>query len=78
MPLPPPDPKELGHYFALAQVGLEMVAFIGIGLALDYYLSWSPWGVVGGAVFGLVAGLAHLVALTNRQEAERKNKQRET
>jgi F0F1-type ATP synthase assembly protein I len=51
----------------LAQVGLEMVIPIGIGAALDYYLKWAPWGIVGGAVFGLVGGLYHLVALMNRE-----------
>ena len=63
-----PGPKELGFYFALAQVGLEMVAPIGLGLLLDHYLSWSPWGAVAGAVFGLIGGLAHLVTLLNRHQ----------
>ena len=63
-----PDPKELGFYFTLAQVGLEMVAPLGVGLALDHYLSWAPWGAVVGAVLGLVVGLTHLVTLVNRQQ----------
>jgi len=63
-----PDPKELGFYFSLAQVGLEMVVPIGLGLALDYYLGWGPWAAVTGAVLGLVGGLAHLVTLLNRRE----------
>jgi F0F1-type ATP synthase assembly protein I len=63
-----PDFKELGFYFALAQVGLEMVVPIGIGAALDYYLHWAPWGVVAGAVLGLMGGLIHLVALINRDD----------
>ena len=67
MPQGSPDLKNLGYYIALAQVGLEMVVPIGIGAALDHYLKWSPWGVVGGAVFGLVGGLAHLVAMINRE-----------
>ena len=40
----PPSPEELGRYFALSQIGLEMVAPIGLGLALDYWLGSSPWG----------------------------------
>jgi len=66
MPKGLPDPKELGRYYALSQIGLEMVAPIGLGLVLDYYLSWSPWGAVVGAVVGFVGGLAHLVVLMGR------------
>ncbi len=62
----PPDPRELRRYFALSQVGLEMVAPIGVGLALDYYLGWSPWGAVVGAILGFVGGLTHLIVLVNR------------
>jgi F0F1-type ATP synthase assembly protein I len=71
MPPDLPSPKELGFYFELAQVGLEMVVPVALGAALDHYLHWSPWGVVGGAVLGLVGGLAHLVAILNRQERRR-------
>jgi F0F1-type ATP synthase assembly protein I len=67
MPLGSPDIKKLGYYITLAQVGMEMVIPIGIGVALDYYLKWTPWGVVGGAVFGLVGGIAHLVNLMNQE-----------
>jgi F0F1-type ATP synthase assembly protein I len=74
MPLGSPDFKHFGYYIALAQVGMEMVIPIGIGVALDYYLKWSPWGVVGGAVFGLVGGLAHLVALVNREDHSNSSK----
>jgi len=63
-----PSPRDLGRYFALAQVGLEMVVPIVIGLYLDTKLGWSPWGVVGGAVLGLAGGLAHLVLQLNRLE----------
>ena len=63
-----PDPRDLGRNFGLAQVGLEMVAPIVLGLFLDSWLSWAPWGVVVGAVLGLVGGLLHLVLLLNRFE----------
>jgi len=68
MPMPerPPNPREFGFYLSVAQVGMEMAAPIGLGLVLDRFLGWSPWGVVGGAVFGLIAGIAHLAALANR------------
>lgn len=68
MPAALPDPKEIGRLYALAQVGLEMVAPIGLGVLADYYLGWTPWGAVVGAVLGLVGGMAHLVALVNRRD----------
>ncbi len=74
MPLGSPDLKNLGYYITLAQVGMEMVIPIGIGAALDHYLKWGPWGVVGGAIFGLVGGLAHLVALVNREDPSNSSK----
>ena len=64
MPLGAPDPKEMGRLLTLAQVGLEMVVPVGLGIGLDYYLNWKPWGSVGGAVGGLAIGLMHLFILT--------------
>jgi F0F1-type ATP synthase assembly protein I len=58
--------KDLGRYLALGQVGLEMVVPIGVGLALDYYLGWSPWGVVVGTVVGFTGGLYHLIQQANK------------
>jgi F0F1-type ATP synthase assembly protein I len=68
MPQGPVNPREYGYYISVAQVGMEMAAPIGLGLILDHYLGWSPWGIVGGAVFGLVAGIAHLAMLANRRD----------
>ena len=61
--------RELGRYYALAQVGLEMVVPIGVGMALDHYLGWTPWGVVVGAVLGLIVGITQLVHLSRRTDA---------
>jgi F0F1-type ATP synthase assembly protein I len=55
---------------------MEMAACVAIGLLLDHYLNWSPWGVVGGAVVGLVAGIAHLAALANRPDGSDSSNQR--
>jgi hypothetical protein len=71
-----PDPKELGFYFALAQVGLEMAAPVAVGALLDYYLNWMPWATAVGAVLGLVGGLAHLVSLLNKQEKSNRETRR--
>jgi len=68
MPGGQPDPKEMGFYFALAQVGLEMVVPVGIGAVLDHYLNWMPWATAVGAVLGLAGGLAHLVAILNKHD----------
>ena len=64
----PPNPRELGKYVAMAQVGMEMAAPVAVGAFLDHYFDWSPWGVVGGAIFGLVAGVGHLLMLANRND----------
>jgi F0F1-type ATP synthase assembly protein I len=60
---------DLRLYLQHSQVGFEMVVPICIGLALDHYLDWSPWGVTVGAVLGLAVGLLHIVWLTNRADA---------
>lgn len=68
MPERPQNSKELGHYVTLAQIGMEMAVPAGIGVVLDRYFGWRPpWGVIAGAMLGLIAGLAHLMSLANRQ-----------
>jgi len=74
MPTDQPDSRELGHYYALAQVGLEMVVPVVVGLLLEGYYDWRPWGVIVGAVLGLTTGFVHLIAILNR--AEQKSSQR--
>jgi F0F1-type ATP synthase assembly protein I len=61
--------KEFGRYLAISQIGMEMVAPIILGLVLDHYLGWEPWGLVGGAGLGLFGGLAHLVHLLGKEDA---------
>ena len=56
--------KEMGRYFAIGQVGMEMVLPIAGGVAADYYLNTTPWGVILGAALGLCGGVVHLVYLT--------------
>ena len=67
MRLTPEDPKELGRYLALANVGLEMVVPVGVGVALDHYFNWAPWGAAGGAVLGLALGVTHLVMMSSKE-----------
>jgi F0F1-type ATP synthase assembly protein I len=71
----PQDPSAVGTYFAMSQVGFEIVGSIGLGLLLDYYLNWQPWGIIGGTVLGFVGGIYHLIVLAskaNKQEARGK------
>ncbi len=73
-----PDPKEVGFYFALAQVGLEMVLPAVGGLLVDIYGGTMPWGVLIGAVLGFVGGFYHLLLMVNqrdRTEAEKKKRE---
>lgn len=69
-----PDLKEMGYYISLAQVGLEMVFPMVIGIIVDYYLHSSPWGTVIGFAFGFIGGFAHLLTLLNRQNDSESSK----
>jgi F0F1-type ATP synthase assembly protein I len=77
MPEGPPDERrEMGYYFALAQVGMEFVAPILLGVLLDRSVwNWAPWGLIGGAVLGFVGGLTHLIMLANQQNDKGSGKQ---
>ena len=73
---PPDERKEMGYYFTLAQVGMEMVAPLVAGALLDRSVwSLAPWGLIGGAVLGFVGGLTHLIMLANQQNGGRPGKQ---
>jgi F0F1-type ATP synthase assembly protein I len=61
-----PDRKQMGHYFALAQVSLEMVVPLVIGIFLDHAFHWE-WAAITGAVLGFAVGLLHLVVLVKQQ-----------
>jgi Putative F0F1-ATPase subunit Ca2+/Mg2+ transporter len=65
-----PDPRQLGWYYALAQVGFEMVVPIALGWWLDGVLGWTPWLLVIGTVLGPVLGFMHLVALLRQKPPE--------
>lgn len=68
------ETRQLGRYYAMAQIGFEMAAPIGLGAYLDYRLGWSPWATVVGAVLGLGGGLYHLVMLTDEKDQPSKRK----
>ena len=70
MPDDPPSPRETGYYYALAQIGLEMVAPIGIGIGIDAYFDSQPWATVIGAAIGFIGGMVHLILLVRQHDAE--------
>jgi hypothetical protein len=70
MTQPPPNPRETRYYFALAQIGLEMVAPIGIGLFIDYLFGWLPWATATCAVVGFVGAMVHLIVMVQQHDAE--------
>jgi ATP synthase protein I len=65
-----PDQRQLGTYYALAQVGIEMVVPIGLGWWVDQQLGTAPWLLVLGVVLGFALGIGHLVALTRGNDSE--------
>jgi F0F1-type ATP synthase assembly protein I len=65
-----PTPRELGYYFALAQVGAEMALPALFGCWLDDWFGTTPWIVSIAAVVGFVAGLLHLIVLLKQKERE--------
>jgi F0F1-type ATP synthase assembly protein I len=77
MPGSPSNSEEMGYYFAIGQIGLEMVVPVGMGMAADRYLGWKPWGTVVGAVLGLAGGVFHLVHMANRGEGKSSPKRRQ-
>lgn len=60
-------PDDALRYATLAQLGLEMVAPIGLGLLLDYQFGTMPWLTVAGAVLGFAGGMVHLVSVLGRK-----------
>lgn len=75
MPDEQPRRREANLYLAISQVGLEMVAPIGVGLALDFWLGTIPWITVGGVFLGFFGGIAHLLKLVNRLDRNDKQGQ---
>jgi F0F1-type ATP synthase assembly protein I len=56
--------RTVSRLMTMSQVGTEMVAPIGLGFLLDYYVFHTlPLFMIIGAVLGLVGGIVHLVIL---------------
>ena len=65
-----PTPRELGYYFALAQVGVEMVVPTILGYWLDSWLETTPWITIVAAVFGFAGGMIHMIVILKQKERD--------
>jgi F0F1-type ATP synthase assembly protein I len=70
MPLVPGDRRGVGQAMLLAQVPLEMMSLLVLGLLGDHFLGTTPWLSVSGAVLSFVGGMAHLVLIINRMNKD--------
>ena len=51
--------RAAGPYLGLGvQIGASMALFVGLGVVVDRWLGSSPWGLVVGAVLGMVGVMA--------------------
>ena len=65
--------RAAGPYLGLGlQIGLSMALFVGLGILADSRLETSPWGVIAGAVLGMVAVLALVVRIAREADAKGK------
>jgi hypothetical protein len=74
MPEDGPDRRELGYYFELAQVSLEMVLPLIAGIFIDRYFDWPGWAAITGAVLGFAVGLFQLVMIVRRRDRDRRSR----
>lgn len=65
-----PTPREMGYYFALAQVGVEMVVPTILGYWLDSWLETTPWITIVAAVFGFAGGMIHMIVILKQKERD--------
>ncbi len=70
--------KAWGWGYQTIAISLEMVVPALLGLGVDRWLGTLPAGVILGAIFGMVAGMVHLVQFAKRiGEQENASKRRE-
>ena len=75
----PEKPSSRSSWMKLSGLGFELLGAVGgftlLGWLWDRYHESSPWGVVIGAVLGLIGGMYNLIrqALIASKEAGTKN-----
>ena len=64
LPAPPSNPNRSGG-MRMASSGFDLAIVVGgftaIGWWLDRKYGWAPWGVLGGAILGIVGGLTNFL-----------------
>jgi F0F1-type ATP synthase assembly protein I len=64
---------EAGPYLTLGmQIAFGMVLFVGIGYVLDQWLDSTPWGMILGAVVGMVAVFTLVIRMAREADAKHK------
>jgi F0F1-type ATP synthase assembly protein I len=58
----------------ITTVSLEMVLPAGLGYWLDQKWGTSPWMILVGAVFGMVAGMWHLLHMVGATKSDKGSK----
>ena len=71
----PKGPGKIGTYMSIAQVGVEMVILIPVGVWLDDHFNTQPWLTLAGIALGFFGGIAHLLFLGKQAEKEQKDEQ---
>lgn len=62
-----------GPYLTLGlQIAFGMAFFVGLGYVLDQALDSTPWGMIGGAVLGMVAVFTLVLRLARQADARQR------
>lgn len=68
---------EAGPYLSLGtQIAFGMALFVGMGYVVDRWLESRPWGMIFGAVLGLVAVFTLVVRMARVGDAKQREKRR--
>ena len=71
--------QEAGPYLGLGvQIAASMTFFAGGGYALDRWLGTSPWGILIGALLGMVGIIVLIVRIAREADAESRRKRGKT
>ncbi len=58
------DPRAAAHHLVLrllADLGVALAAGLLLGYGIDHYFGSRPWGMLGGALLGLAAGVRNVM-----------------
>ena len=70
---------EAGPYLTLGmQIAFGMMLFVGIGYVVDQWLESTPWGMILGAVLGMVAVFTLVIRMAREADAKQKAKRQKS